>query len=80
MIKLSDVKVRPQYRTWVRHRRVVLEYAWGARVSGPLGGIIESVPGRFGGGGSAGGPQGSRGWCRRILGTDRGGCRPQPWS
>ena len=28
MIKLSDVKVRPQYRTWVRHRLVVLEYAW----------------------------------------------------
>jgi len=28
MIKLSDVKARPQYRTWVRHRLVVLEYAW----------------------------------------------------
>src|SRR6266566_264429 len=28
MIKLSDVKVRPQYRTWVRHRLIVLEYAW----------------------------------------------------
>src|SRR4029450_2260086 len=28
MIKPSDVKVRPQYRTWVRHRLVVLEYAW----------------------------------------------------
>jgi len=28
MIKLSDVKVWPQYRTWVRHRLVVLEYAW----------------------------------------------------
>jgi len=28
MIKLSDVKVRPQYRRWVRHRLIVLEYAW----------------------------------------------------
>src|SRR5258708_3972692 len=28
MIKLSDVKVRPQYRTRVRSRLVVLEYAW----------------------------------------------------
>jgi len=28
MIKLSDVKVRPQYRTRVRYRLVVLEYAW----------------------------------------------------
>jgi helix-turn-helix protein len=28
MIKLSDVKVRPQYRTWVRYRLMVLEYAW----------------------------------------------------
>jgi transposase InsO family protein len=28
MIKLSEVKVRPQYRTWVRHRLIVLEYAW----------------------------------------------------
>jgi hypothetical protein len=28
MIKLSDVKVRPQYRTWMRHRLIVLEYAW----------------------------------------------------
>src|SRR5215470_4927543 len=28
MIKLSDVKVRAQYRTWVRHRLIVLEYAW----------------------------------------------------
>ena len=28
MIKLSDVKVRPQYRTWVRHGLIVLEYAW----------------------------------------------------
>src|SRR5215467_5876138 len=27
MIKLSDVKVRPQYRTWVRDRLTVLEYA-----------------------------------------------------
>src|SRR5215471_10077834 len=27
MIKLSDVKVRPQYRTWVRYRLTVLEYA-----------------------------------------------------
>src|SRR6266568_1709515 len=27
MIKLRDVKVRPQYRTWVRHRLIVLEYA-----------------------------------------------------
>jgi hypothetical protein len=28
MIKLSDVKVRRQYRAWVRHRLVVFEYAW----------------------------------------------------
>src|SRR5258705_10768889 len=28
MIKLSDVKVRPQYRTRVRYRLRVLEYAW----------------------------------------------------
>src|SRR5258707_12393363 len=28
MIKLSDVKVRPQYRTRVRYRLVVLEHAW----------------------------------------------------
>ena len=28
MIKLSDVKVRPQYRTRVRYRLVALEYAW----------------------------------------------------
>jgi len=28
MIKLSDVKVRPQYRTRVRYRLLVLEYAW----------------------------------------------------
>jgi hypothetical protein len=28
MIKLSDIKVRPQYRTWVRYRLTVLEYAW----------------------------------------------------
>jgi hypothetical protein len=27
MIKLSDVKVRPQYRTRVRYRLLVLEYA-----------------------------------------------------
>jgi len=31
MIKLSDVKVRPQYRTWVRYRLTVLEYAWAHR-------------------------------------------------
>src|SRR5260370_40124445 len=28
MIKLSDVKVRPPYRTRVRYRLLVLEYAW----------------------------------------------------
>lgn len=28
MIKLSDIKVRAQYRTWVRYRLTVLEYAW----------------------------------------------------
>jgi len=28
MIKLSDVRVRPQYRTRVRYCLVVLEYAW----------------------------------------------------
>ena len=28
MIKLSDSKVRPQYRTWVRYRVTVLEYSW----------------------------------------------------
>jgi len=28
MIKLSDVKVRPQYRTRVRYRLLVLDYAW----------------------------------------------------
>jgi transposase len=28
MIKLSDVKVRPQYRTRVRYRLLVLEYTW----------------------------------------------------
>src|SRR5260370_41879795 len=28
MIKLSDVKVRPQYRTRVRYRLRVLEHAW----------------------------------------------------
>lgn len=28
MIKLSDVKVRPQYRTRVRYGLLVLEYAW----------------------------------------------------
>ncbi len=28
MIKVRDVKVRPQYRTRVRYRLVVLEYAW----------------------------------------------------
>jgi hypothetical protein len=28
MIKLSDVKVRPLYRTRVRYRLLVLEYAW----------------------------------------------------
>jgi len=28
MIKLSDIKVRPQYRTWVCYRLTVLEYAW----------------------------------------------------
>src|SRR5438034_8916221 len=28
MIKLSDVKVRQQYRTRVRYRRLVLGYAW----------------------------------------------------
>jgi hypothetical protein len=27
MIKLSDVKVRPQYRTRVRYRLLVLQYA-----------------------------------------------------
>ena len=27
MIKLSDIKVRAQYRTWVRYRLVILEYA-----------------------------------------------------
>ena len=28
MIKLGDVKVRPQYRTRVRYRLLALEYAW----------------------------------------------------
>ena len=36
MIKLSDVKVRPQYRTRVRYRLVVLEYA-GARGAAAAG-------------------------------------------
>ena len=27
MIKVSDVQVRTQYRTWVRYRLMVLEYA-----------------------------------------------------
>jgi len=37
MIKLSDVKVRPQYRTRVRYRLLVLEYAWqhGPAARGP---------------------------------------------
>jgi hypothetical protein len=36
MIKLSDVKVRAQYRTRVRYRLVVLEYA-GARGAAAAG-------------------------------------------
>src|SRR3989442_2546377 len=41
MIKLSDVKVRPQYRTRVRYRLLVLEYAreHGASAAGPHYGI-----------------------------------------
>ena len=79
MIKLSDVKVRPQYRTRVRYCLLVLGYAWqpGQR---SRAGTMESVPGRFGGGGSAGVAVASRGWCRPILGTGRGGSRPRPSS
>ena len=76
MIKLSDVKVRPQYRTRVRYRLPVLEYR-GEHGPAADGGTMESVRGRFGGGGSGGVGVVSRGWCRPIPGTGRGGCRPR---
>jgi len=79
MIKLSAVKVRLQYRTRVRYRY----WFWsmrGSRGPSPRAGITGSVRGRFGGGGNAGGRAASRPWCRPILGTGRGGCRPRPSS
>lgn len=71
MIKLSDVKVRPQYRRQVRYRLLVLEYA---RAHGPTaaGRHYGSASARFGGGDDAGGTAASRGWSRRIPGTDPG--------
>jgi hypothetical protein len=44
MIKLSDVKIRPQYRTCVRHRLIVLEYAWAhGPAAAPPGGYAEGA-------------------------------------
>jgi len=76
MIKLSDVKVRAQYRTRVRYRLVVLEYAGarGAAAAGRHYGLSARTIRRWRDRPRRGG---MRAWCRAILGTDPGGCRPQ---
>jgi hypothetical protein len=65
MIKLSDVKVRAQYRVRVRYRLMVLACAGehGSTAGGRKYGV--SVR-RSDGGESGGGPAGSRGSCRGI--------------
>ncbi len=79
MIKLSDVKVRPQYRTRVRHHLVVLEYAWahGPAAAGRHYRISARTIRRWRKRWRAAGVEGR---CRRIRGTARAGYRPPPWS
>jgi hypothetical protein len=76
MIKLSDVKVRAQYRTRVHYRLVVLEYA-GERGAAPAGrhyGISARTIRRLRDRSRRGGIEG---WCRPILCTGPGGCPPR---
>jgi transposase len=76
MIKLSDVKVGAQYRTRVRYRLVVLEYAGerGAAAAGRHYGISARRIRRWRKRWRRGGIEGLM---PTILGTGPGECRPR---
>jgi len=67
MIRLSDVKVRLQYRWTVRQRLMVIHYA---RLHGPTAAArrFGYASGRFGAGERGGVPVGLRAWSPGIRG------------